>query len=157
MSDKSNTKNPPVGYHYRVSFFINGDDKDPVDMRFQKVSGITATVDTTPLIEGGENLFVHNLPKCITYDNLKLERGLVIDSRHSSLSRVFEIAMSDFEFNRSNVMVSLLDENSSPIANWHFLEAYPVKWSISDLDANSNAVVIESMELKYTRFLKESV
>jgi len=157
MSDKSNTQNPPVGYHFRVSFFINGDDPDPVDMRFQKVSGITATVDTTPLVEGGENFFVHNLPKGITYDNLKLERGMVIDSRPSHLSSAFKDAMSRFEFNPSDVMVSLLDENSSPIANWRFVKAYPVKWSISDLDANSNAVVIESMELKYTRFLKVSI
>jgi hypothetical protein len=27
--------------------------------------------------------------------------------------------------------------------------AYPVKWSVSDLDADANAVVIETMELKF--------
>jgi phage tail-like protein len=31
------------------------------------------------------------------------------------------------------------------------MKAYPVKWSVSDLDADSNSVVIEHMELTYQR------
>jgi len=31
------------------------------------------------------------------------------------------------------------------------MKAYPVKWRVSDLDANSNTVVIETMELTYQR------
>ncbi len=60
--------------------------------------------------------------------------------------------MSLFKFYPGNVLVSLLDEESLPIANWLFLKAYPVKWSVSDLDATASAVVIDTMELAYTRF-----
>lgn len=155
MSDKlrlpelSHTKNPPIGYHFQVAFFIDGVTPNHLDIRFQKVSGINVTVDTTPLTEGGENLCTHRLPTGIKYDNLKLERGLVIGS---PLNTEFDVVMSLFKFAPSDILVSLLDEKSSPIANWLFIKAYPVKWSVSDLDANSNAVVIDTMELAYTRF-----
>ena len=160
MSNKSQLpeltvmKNPLVGYHFQVSVLINGGNPDPIDIRFQKVSGIKARVDTAELIEGGENLFAHSLPRGVRYDNLILERGMVIGSR---LSSDFNVPMRLFKFTPSDVLVSLLDENSFPIANWLFMEAFPVQWSISDLDANGNTVVIESMELKYTRFQNVSI
>ncbi len=149
LPELSLTKNPPVGYYFQVTFFAGGVIPNPLDIRFQKVSGITATVETEPLTEGGENLFTHRLPKGMTYENLKLERGMVIGS---PLNIEFNVAMSLFKFAPSNVMVSLLSEHSLPIANWLFLKAYPVKWSVSDLDAAANAVVIDTMELAYTRF-----
>jgi phage tail-like protein len=31
------------------------------------------------------------------------------------------------------------------------MKAYPVKWRVSDLDAASNTVVIETLELAYQR------
>ena len=78
-----------------------------------------------------------------------MERGLVIGSL---LNLEFNIAMSSMRFSPSNVLVILLNENSSPISGWFFLRAYPIKWALSDLDANQNAVAITTMELAYARF-----
>jgi phage tail-like protein len=44
-----------------------------------------------------------------------------------------------------------LDEAGIPISSWLFLNAYPVKWLTAALDADANAVVIETMELAYQR------
>jgi len=49
------------------------------------------------------------------------------------------------------VLVTLLDNTRIPIAGWLFMKAYPVKWSVSDLDADANSVVIEHMDLTYQR------
>ena len=59
--------------------------------------------------------------------------------------------MSLFKFKPSNVLVTLLDNTRIPIASWLFMKAYPVKWSVSDLDATANTVVTEHMELTYQR------
>ena len=59
--------------------------------------------------------------------------------------------MSLFKFAPSNVLVTLLDNTRIPISAWLFMKAYPVKWSVSDLDATANSVVIEHMELAYQR------
>ena len=149
VPELSLTKNPPVGFHFQVTFFHTGVIPNPLDIRFQKVSGISAEVETQELKEGGQNLFKHHLPTGIRYNNLVLERGMVIGSL---LNEEFNATMSLFTFSPCNVLVSLLDEKSLPIANWLFWKAYPVKWSVSDLDAATSAAVIDTMELTYTRF-----
>jgi phage tail-like protein len=98
--------------------------------------------------EGGQNLYTQSLPKKIKYGNLILDRGVVVGS---PLVVEFNITMSLFKFSPSNVLVTLLDNTRIPIAGWLFMKAYPVKWSVSDLDANANSVVIEHMELTYQR------
>lgn len=143
------TGNPPVGFHFLVSFLIGGVLLNPLDIRFQKVSGISSEIETTDIREGGENVFRHCLPNHVTYNNLVLERGFVVGS---PLNRDFHVAMSTMEFAPSNILVILLNEDSIPIAGWLFERAYPVKWSTSDLDANNNGVVIDTMELAYARF-----
>ncbi len=140
--------NPPLGFRFGVLFFAGGVIPNPLDTMFQKVSGIGSTVNTFTVEEGGQNLYSQLLPNKIQYDNLVLERGLVVGS---PLVIEFNIAMSLFKFSPSNVLVTLLDNTLIPAASWLFMKAYPVKWSVSDLDAEANSVVIEHMELAYQR------
>lgn len=122
---------------------------NPLDIRFQRVSGLSADISPETYEEGGQNLFSHRLPNRISYGNLILERGLVVGS---PLAAEFNMAMTLFKFTPSNVLVMLLNEDNLPVTGWLFFKAYPVRWSISDLNATSNEVVIETMELAYTRF-----
>jgi phage tail-like protein len=140
--------NPPLGYRFSVLFLAMGVIPNPLDILFQKVSGLGATVETSPVEEGGQNLYTQLLPKKIQYTNLVLERGLVVGS---PLVIEFNAAMSLFTFKPSNVLVNLLDHTRIPIASWLCMKAYPVKWSVSDLDATANTVVVEHMELTYQR------
>jgi phage tail-like protein len=140
--------NPPLGFRFGVLFFAGGVIPNPLDILFQKVSGLGSTVETTPVEEGGQNLYTQQLPKKIKYENLVLQRGVVVGS---PLVIEFNVAMSQFKFSPSNVLVTLLDHTRLPIAGWLFMKAYPVKWSVSDLDADANSVVIEHMELTYQR------
>jgi len=140
--------NPPLAFRFGVLFLIGGVLPNPLDILFQKVSGIGSTITTTTVEEGGQNLYSQLLPKKVQHDNLVLERGLVVGS---PLVIEFTAAMSLFKFKPSNVLVNLLDNTRIPIASWLFLKAYPIKWSVSDLDATSNTVVIEHLELAYQR------
>jgi phage tail-like protein len=142
--------NPPLGYRFAVVFFVGGAVPNPIDIMFQKVSGLESTVETISVEEGGQNLYTQRLPKKIQHENLVLERGLVVGS---PLVIEFNIAMTLFKFAPSNVLVSLLDGATTPIASWMFLTAYPVKWSVSELNAEQNSVVIERMELTYQNML----
>lgn len=142
-------ENPPLGFRFGVCFLIGGGDSSSLDAVFQKVSGIGATVDTFSIEEGGQNLYTQKAPTKIQYDNLVLERGAVV---YSWLTDEFNAAMSRFKFRPSNVLVTLLDHTSAPLASWLFINAYPVKWNLSDLDATQNNVVIQHMELTYQHF-----
>lgn len=148
MADLLLNQAPPLGFRFGVFFFAGGTIPNPLDFRFRKVSGLGATVATRSLNGGGQNLYSYKLPERVQYENLVLERGLALGS---PLAAEFNAAMTLFQFTPSNVLVSLLDESGVPLSSWLFTNAYPVKWSAAPLDADSNQVVIETMELAYQR------
>ena len=137
-----------LGFRFGVFFFAGGVIPNPLDIRFQKVSGLSAEVKTTPLSEGGQNLYTHRLPEKIDYKNLVLERGMVVGS---PLNLEFNAVMSLFKFYPSNVLVTLFNGEQMPVSGWLFIKAYPVKWATSDLDAAEKSLVIDTLELAYTR------
>jgi len=141
--------NPPLTHRFGVFFFAGGLVPNPIDIRFQKVSGLSVNVETFTVQEGGQNLYTQKLPKKVNYDNLVLERG---KATLTPLAIEFNVAMSLFKFYPSNVVITLFSENYLPGTTWLFLKAYPVKWSFSSLDANANEVLIETMELAFQDF-----
>ncbi len=142
-------KIPPVGFHFMVTFFRPGRDANNMDIRFQRVSGIACNVQTSSFTEGGLPRYNHKVPTHLEYDNLVLERGMLIGSK---LYAQFHEIIIQFKFYPCDVLVTLLDEKSQPLTNWVFYRAYPVRWSISDLDAEKNGVLIDTMELAYSYF-----
>jgi phage tail-like protein len=136
-----------LGSRFAASFFAGGLVPNSVDIRFQRVSGLSATVETLSVNEGGQNLYTHRLPKRVGYNNLILERGFVARSR---LNLEFNAAMTMFQFAPSNVMVTLFDGDAEPLAAWMFLKAYPVRWATTDLNASEDRVLIDTLELSYT-------
>jgi phage tail-like protein len=137
-----------LGFRFAVFFFAGGVAPNPLDIRFQRVKGLSATVKTTTVVEGGQNLYTQTLPDKVEYGNLVLERGMVVTS---PLRAELDVAMSLFRFAASNVLVTLLDDAKVPAAAWLFHRAYPVRWSTSDLDATDRSVLIDTLELAYTR------
>ena len=138
----------PLSFRFGVFFFVGGLIPNPIDIRFQRVSGLGATVALKSHSEGGQNLYTHRFPESIGYQNLVLERSAALIS---PLDIEFNIALSLFKFAASNTLVTLFDDSGAPTAAWMFLNTYPVRWATSDLDAKQNGIVIDTMELAYTR------
>lgn len=141
-------KYPAVGYHYIVYF--HGLLPNPIDMGFQSVSGLTVSVETESYAEGGENRFVHEIPKGLKFGTLTLKRGLKLAP--SVLSKWYEDTYENFKFKPLDLIISLLDENHLPLYNWSVVGAYPIKYEVSELNAETAAVVVQTMELKYKYF-----
>ncbi|MGD8777792.1 MAG: phage tail protein [Ignavibacteria bacterium] len=143
---------PPVGFHFRVEF--DGISSDADDTRFQEVSGLNSELGVEELIEGGENRFSHRLPGRAKYSNLVLKRGLLVGSELISWCKN---AIENFEFETKTVNVTLLNEEHEPVSEtFSFINAYPVKWSISDFKSTDNSIVIETLELAYQYFRRVS-
>lgn len=141
---------PPVGFHFRVEFsFLSTESKDA---RFQEISGLAAELGVEEVVEGGENRFAHRLPARATYSNLILKRGLLTDSE---LIDWCKDAIENFEFKPATVNVTLLNEEHEPLADtFSFINAWPVKWSVSDFRAQDNSIVVETLELSYNYFTR---
>lgn len=148
LQERTLTGDLALGFRFGVFFLIGGVVPNPLDIRFQKVSGLSAEISLTDHEEGGQNLYTHRLPDRVTYGNLVLTRGFVVGSL---LNVEFNAAMSVFKFAPSNVIVTLFNESSIPLSAWLFMRAFPVKWATSDLDAEDKGLVIDTMELAYSR------
>lgn len=146
---------PPTGFHFKVEFQgVSGMDKDQ-EQRFQDVNGLSFEVETENLSEGGENRFDYKLPKKIKYPNLVLKRGLLTDSAlikwiNDAMNTYFTVPIYDFK--PADILISLLDESDNPVAIWQVIQAYPVKWNVSNFNSNENAIAVETIELAYQYF-----
>ncbi|WP_319481059.1 phage tail protein [uncultured Draconibacterium sp.] len=138
---------PPIGFHFSVEFPDISSSSS--DQRFQSVSGLTVDVDTEEIAEGGENRFKHKVPVRTKYPNLVLKRGLLVDSEVIKWCRD---AVEDFSFKPTNLVVKLLNEKHEPLMSWNVVHAYPVKWSMSDFNAEESKLAIETLELTYNYF-----
>ena len=147
---------PPPGFHFRVTVLGAGAvvaEATGVDASFQEVSGIEARWDTEDVVEGGENRFVHRLPKAARYPNRVLKRGIV--TRDSFFSEwVGETVGSRLALPiiTQTLLVTLLNENAFPVVAWVFLDAWPLRWVTAPMDSMSNQVLTESMEFSYQYF-----
>lgn len=135
---------PPVGFHFKVEFDLPG--IADTDFRFRDVSGISMEVEEETYNEGGENRFIHKFPVRARYPDLVLKRGLLTDS---VIRKWCEEAIYNLDIQPTSVWVTLLNEEHEPLQSYTFINAWPKKWNISDLNAESSEVVIESLELAY--------
>ncbi len=150
MATAADTTYPPVSFFFNVEF-KGLPNSTNLDSSFQEVSGLSATVGTTDIMEGGENRFTHKVPTRVSYDKLVLKRGLIKDS---ALLKWVTDSISQFQFSPITLYIHLLNEAglSAPLLTWEVVNAYPVKWSISNFNAEQNAIAIESLELNYEYF-----
>lgn len=138
---------PPVGFHFRVE--VLGVSPNDNDLRFTEVTGLSSEVVTEEMPEGGENRFVQKYPTRTKYPELVLKRGMLTSSE---VIAWIEECVGHDTVSPKNVDVQLLNEEHEPLVTWHVVGAFPTRWSISDLNASTNGVVVESMQLYYRYF-----
>ena len=150
---------PAVAFHFGVWVDgISGGSANgaTADASFQEVSGIKVGFTHEDVAEGGENRFVHRLPKPPTYSNLVLKRGVVAEN--SRLAQWFSATLIDTfakPIRPRALTVTLRNESFDPLITWTFANAYPVSWDASPMDSMQNAILIETMELSYNYFTRE--
>lgn len=138
---------PPAAFHFTVTF---GTETRDADCSFQEVSGIGAEMETESVVEGGENRFVHQLPKTVKHPRLMLKRGVApFSSRLVTWCR--EVLEGDLSqpLKPRTLHVHLLDEKGEPLRGWSFENTYPVKWDVEPFQSNRNEVALEKIELAY--------
>jgi phage tail-like protein len=111
---------------------------------FTRVKGLSREVKHESYREGGVNEYEHKLVTQVSYPVVVLERGLV----HGDLWK-WALAAADGEVERKTIRIRLQNETGEKIWAWEIAYAIPVKWSASDLDAQTAQVVMESLELAH--------
>ncbi|MGZ5051479.1 MAG: phage tail protein [Methylobacter sp.] len=139
-----------TGFYFSLSFVgqVSG-----MDAAFQEVSGFSRELNVEEVVCGGQNRYKYRLPTTTTYQNLVLKRGVTLDTSllidwcRATLSTGLALPITT-----KNILISLLNEEGQSCKSWTFVDAYPLKWSVSELNSEKNAVLIETIELAYLYF-----
>lgn len=112
---------------------------------FSEVEGLERELQTVEYEEGGRNDFTHAFPDRMSTPTITLRRGLAD-------SDVFWNWIQDVKYGtveRRNGRIVVLDLSGREVWGWEFREAYPVRWSGPDLQADQGAVAVETVELTH--------
>ncbi len=113
---------------------------------FTEVTGLSVEIDLEEYNEGGVNDFVHKLPKGIKYQNIVLKKGII--QKSEELWKWMQEVMEGKIVPKDGSIV-LLNDDDSMAALWEIRNAYPVKWSGSDLKATGGEIFLETLELTH--------
>ncbi|WP_299683510.1 phage tail protein [uncultured Dokdonia sp.] len=141
----------PVGFYFSIA--LDGTEQGV----FQEVSGISNEMNVEEVLGGGENRFKYKLPTTISNKNLLFKRGMF--SSESPLLKwckdTLEGGLSQ-SIQTKNTTIELMNQNGEVFMSWEFVNAYPVKYLISDLKSQENKVLVEMLEFAYAYFQKET-
>ena len=126
---------PMSGYNFRVE--IDGITR----AGFKDCSGLEASQEAGTYREGTDRaLTMRKMPGLITYGDITLSRGITTDSELWTWRRTVMGGVPD----RRNLSVVLMNNLGE--------DAWPTKWTGPSLDASSDEVAIETLELAHEGF-----
>ncbi len=116
---------------------------------FSNISGLEITIETEKFQEGGSNE-VYNFPKGVAYSNLILKKGLADKKLWDWYKETLDAVIYGKPIPFKNLTVIIYDDDFST-EKWklEFLNAFPVKWSGSELNAKENNIVVETLEIAH--------
>jgi phage tail-like protein len=85
------------------------------------------------------------LPGLTKFSNIVLKRGITRDTALWQWRK----SIVDGNPDRRNGSIILLDETHNPVLRWNFRNGWPCKWEGPCLDASSNEIAIEALEIAH--------
>lgn len=113
-----------------------------------EVTGIEVDIAAVLTREGSDLTSAQKQPGQLSYTNLVLQRPLTKDLTFWVWIQEV-IAGSPSE---KSMTVTLLDSRQAPAIKWAFKNAFPVRWTGPALNALSNDVATETLEVAHSGF-----
>jgi len=128
-------------------FYFSVDIDDLTDLPFLEVSGLEIEADNISYRHGNDPSFgTIQMPGIKKSGNLILKKGVFADDDlYQSL--ISKIALNTYK--RMTVVIRLLDEKSEPRITWQINNAFPLKFSSTDMNSESSEAAIESIEFSH--------
>jgi phage tail-like protein len=112
---------------------------------FTECTGLEGVLTTEEYMEGGQNGYVHKFPTRMTYSNITLRRGLMIDRSLWNWHHDYVLGKGT----RRNGVIILRNQLGLPVKSWSFKRALPLRWVGPSLHASESKVAIESVEIMH--------
>lgn len=113
---------------------------------FTECSGLSTTTEVIENREGGDNVTVRKLPGKTSYSDISLKWGLT----DSTELWDWRQQIVDGNIVRKNGSIVVFDlANSTEVARWNFVRAWPTKWEGPNLSAKGNDIAIDTLVLAH--------
>ena len=113
---------------------------------FTECSGLGSTTEVIENREGGDNVTVRKLPGKNSYSDISLKWGLT----DSTELWDWRQQIVDGNIVRKNGSIVVYDlANSTEVARWNFVRAWPTKWEGPSLSAKGNDIAIDTLVLAH--------
>lgn len=120
-------------------------DGSPV-AAFAEVSGLSAEIAVIEYRDGNDKVSTpRKIPGLAKYANVVLKRGITKDL---GLWQWMRQALQG-NVSRKNGTIVLLDETRQPVLRFKFVRGWPCKWVGPSLNAASNDIAIETLEIAH--------
>lgn len=137
-------RDDPYGvYNFQVSVTGIAPDGLAVGGSFTEVSGLEVQVPTIDYRNGSDELVIRRMPGVPTRTNVVLRKGI---SGHVEFWNWILRATNGQVF-KTDAAIVLLDEGQRPVVRWNLTRAWPTKWTGPGLNATTNEIAMETVEL----------
>ena len=140
------TDNWPIAkFHFSVEL-------DGTEISFQEVSGLEMHTEVIEYRHGDSPEFTMiKQAGLVKTANLVLKKGIFKDDSHlvDMFNKMFDKDYQSDRGERFDVLIKLMDEKGEDVMTWNVQNAFPVKYTGTDLKSSENALAIESLELAY--------
>lgn len=114
---------------------------------FSEVSGLDISTDAIEYRDGSNPEFHKTkMPGMLKFGNVTLKRGTF---KGDNDFYVWWNTISLNTVNRRDLVITLLNEQHTPVVTWKIKNAFPVKIQSTDLKADGNEVAIETLEVAH--------
>lgn len=149
MSQKNESWIPPVEFYFQVQFHFGN---QRISASFMEVGGLEQEIITE---ESGSSAYDGTkikLLKEIKHGNITLRRSLepISEKITAWVKQCFSYTENG-RISPCTLVIFLMDSQRHAIACWACNHAYPIKWSLSTLDAQKSGLAIETLTLTYNR------
>jgi phage tail-like protein len=132
---------PLPRFHFQV-------DWGGTRLGFTEVSGLEFETEVIEYREGNSKTYNKSKQPGLTkYSNITLKRGVVTGDLE--FFKYWRDSMQFMHPQRRDIVIKLLDDEHNPVLSWVVRSAWPCKLKYGDLNAASNEILIESLELAH--------
>lgn len=110
--------------------------------QFSECTGLAVEYEYLEYAEGGHNDYTHRLRGRAKYPVLSLRRGVTVQDGLLTWFFTYQNSAS-----RPTLTVKLLDTTLSPIRQFAFASAFPIRWSGPNVTAGGTGAATESLDI----------
>ena len=128
-------------------FYFSVDIDDLTDLPFQEVSGLKVEADNISYRHGNDPSFgTIQMPGIKKSGNLILKKGVFANETLFN-SLISKIRLNTYK--RITVVIRLMDETTEPRMTWEINNAFPLKYTSTEMNSESSEAAIESIEFSH--------